>query len=125
MEIWAWTHPRGRQAHTLRRELRLEDLTRVQRLDASAVSTPLRVQGLQGVRHLAFVHPDDLLGFEPDIAQVCDEGPRVEAASPACGLSCTLGSSAPSTSLPWRLSMRFTNSFEVVLTRSASSARSI
>ena len=50
--------------------------------DASGVPAPLHVQGLQdGGSRLAVAPSDDLLGFELDLAQACDEELRVGAAS--------------------------------------------
>ena len=55
--------------------------------DASGVPAPLHVQDLQdGGRRLAVASPDGLLGFEPDLAQACDEALGV-GASPPVGLA--------------------------------------
>ena len=45
----------------------------------------------EGSRHLAVAQPDDLLGFEPDLAQACDEALGVGASPPMGGASAVLG----------------------------------
>lgn len=60
--------------------------------DASAVPASLHVQGLQdGGRGPAVAPPDDLLGFEPDLAEACDEDLGVGAAPPVAVASAVPG----------------------------------
>ena len=60
--------------------------------DASGVPAPLHVQGLQdGGSRLAVAPPDDLLGFESDLAQACDEALVVGVSSPVAAASAVVG----------------------------------